>query len=98
MPEIRKSPASVAAGAVIYDIAQARHRAAETATAPAPMSGADAAGISEAARERARALAVVETTPEVRAERVRALRAQIASGQYQPDAREVARAILGRGL
>lgn len=57
----------------------------------------DSNGITPAARELARALHAVEAVDEVRAERVAALRAQIASGTYNPDPREIARHLLERG-
>jgi flagellar biosynthesis anti-sigma factor FlgM len=40
----------------------------------------------------------VEESPEVRAERVAALKAQIANGTYNPDPREVARKLVERGF
>lgn len=70
-------------------------RAVVAETRPAP---ADAAGITGEARELARALHAVEGSAEVRAERVRALRAQIAEGTYNPDPREIARKMIERGF
>ena len=58
----------------------------------------DRAGITANARELNRALNIVVGAPEGRAERVAALREQIANGTYTPDPRDVARAILKRGL
>ena len=58
----------------------------------------DSAGITGEARELGRALQVVESADEVRAERVAALRAQIANGSYSPDPREVAKKLLERGF
>ncbi|MEP6870734.1 MAG: flagellar biosynthesis anti-sigma factor FlgM, partial [Anaerolineaceae bacterium] len=45
-----------------------------------------------------RALEIVDKAREVRADRVAALREQIAKGTYSPDPLEVAREILKRGL
>lgn len=59
---------------------------------------ADSAGITGAARELGRALQAVEAVDDVRAERVAALRAQIANGTYSPDPREVAKKLLERGF
>lgn len=91
MSNIRKTSGS---GAVIYDLASARERAGS----PPADHAVDEAGISANARELSRAHTAVEHTPDVRAERVAALRAQIARGDYNPDPREVARKILERGL
>lgn len=70
-------------------------RAVVAETRPAP---SDAAGITGEARELGRALHAVEASAEVRAERVRALRAQIAEGTYNPDPREIARKMIERGF
>jgi flagellar biosynthesis anti-sigma factor FlgM len=43
-------------------------------------------------------LHVVESSEEVRAERVAALRAQIANGTYNPDPREIAKRLVERGF
>jgi negative regulator of flagellin synthesis FlgM len=67
--------------------------------APAAKAGrGDSSGITSAARELGRALHAVEEIDEVRSERVAALRAQIASGTYRPDPREIAKKLLERGL
>jgi negative regulator of flagellin synthesis FlgM len=58
----------------------------------------DSAGITDAARELSGALRAVVESPEVRAERVAALKAQIANGTYNPDPREVARKLVERGF
>ncbi|MFN0145892.1 MAG: flagellar biosynthesis anti-sigma factor FlgM [Dehalococcoidia bacterium] len=95
MTEVRKSAGPPAARAVVYDIAQARARAASrTATAEAP----DAAGFSDGARELARAREAAEMAPEVRSEKVKALKHQIENGQYKPDPREIARSLVERGF
>ena len=58
----------------------------------------DSAGITDTAREPSSALHVVEESEEVRAERIRALREQIANGTYNPDPHEVARKLLEHGF
>ncbi len=95
MSEIKKTAIASPAGAIVYDISP-KIRAAHTNSAT--LSRADNAGITEGARELSRARGAVEEARDVRTERVEALRAQIANGAYQPDAREVAQAILRRGL
>ncbi|MBI2765845.1 MAG: flagellar biosynthesis anti-sigma factor FlgM [Chloroflexi bacterium] len=96
MADIGRTPRPAGTGAVIYDISQARARAA---AAPAEASApADSAGFTESAQELARAHEAVKASPGVRAERVKALKQQIESGKYNPDPREVARKILERGL
>lgn len=92
MEEIQK-PTEVAALGMIYELAAVRRRRA--AAAPAPRDGAQ---IGDGARELNRASAIVGAAPDVRAERVAILRAEIERGTYEPDAREVARNILARGL
>ncbi|GIW13413.1 MAG: hypothetical protein KatS3mg062_0852 [Tepidiforma sp.] len=69
-------------------------RAVRPAVAPEP---ADRAGITEDARELARALQAVQDAPEVRELRVAALRRAIAEGRYAPDPREIARKLMERG-
>ena len=73
----------------------ARHRGPATIERPERV---DSAGITDAARELAGALRTVEESPEVRAERIAALKAQIANGTYNPDPREVARRLVQRGF
>lgn len=58
----------------------------------------DSAGITENARELGRARESVESAPDIRENRVRALRAAIANGTYQSDPEEVARRLLDRGF
>ncbi len=58
----------------------------------------DGAVITDTARELSSALHVVEEAEEVRAERIRALREQIANGTYNPDPHEVARKLLEHGF
>ncbi len=96
MSEIRKTTAG-APGAVVYDITtriRTTPRGGSANAAPA----SDQAGITEGARELSRAHTAVQDSRDVRTERVMELRAQIAKGAYQPDAREIAQAILKRGL
>ncbi len=93
MPDVGRTRTTGVSG-VVYDFSRAQaRRAAATAAQPA-----DSAGISEDARELARAREVVEAAPDVRPERVRALQQQIRNGSYNPDPREVAKQILERGL
>jgi negative regulator of flagellin synthesis FlgM len=58
----------------------------------------DSAGITQNARELAQARTVVEESPEVRAEKVAALKAAIANGTYNADPREIARSLMAKGL
>ena len=93
MADIQKAGETPAAPGVIYDIARARRRTTARAAALP-----DDAVIGDQARELSHAAAVVEAAPEVRTFRVAQLRAEIQKGTYQPDAREIARQILSRGL
>ncbi|MCK9518528.1 MAG: flagellar biosynthesis anti-sigma factor FlgM [Dehalococcoidia bacterium] len=90
MSNIRKTSGS---RAVIYDLSSARARSTSATADPA-----DKSGISDDARELSRARGAVDQAQDVRAERVAALRAQIARGEYRADPREVARKILERGI
>jgi flagellar biosynthesis anti-sigma factor FlgM len=45
-----------------------------------------------------KALRIVKSSPDVRAARIAALRAQIAAGTYRPDPQEIARRIIQQGL
>jgi negative regulator of flagellin synthesis FlgM len=69
-------------------------RGPRPASTPGP---ADRAGITNEARELARALEAVQAAPEVRELRVAALRRAIAEGRYQPDPRVIARKLMERG-
>ncbi len=82
MSDPKKPAGGTPVQGVVYDISAARRRAAARA----------------AARELSHALLAVEDSPEMRAEKVRALRAQIANGTYRPDPRDVARHMLERGF
>lgn len=95
MSEIRKARAAGVQG-VVYDITS-RPRSTRSNHAE-PVSDFDEAGITHGGRELARALAIVRSAADVRIDRVRALQAQIANGAYEPDPRQIARAILGRGF
>lgn len=95
MSQVRKTSGGSAAHGVVLDLAE-RRRQLETIDASA--KAADGAGVSEDARELARAPGVVEASPEVRAERVAQLKAQIANGTYNPDPEEVAKKLLERGF
>ncbi|MGK2964281.1 MAG: flagellar biosynthesis anti-sigma factor FlgM [Tepidiformaceae bacterium] len=64
--------------------------------AAAPQPGSDA--MNAHVDEFRRALRIVKSTPDVRAARVAALRAQIAAGTYRPDPQEIARRIIQQGL
>ena len=93
MGEVQKAGETPVAAGIIYDITRARRRT----SAPAAAQPDDAV-IGDEARELSRAAAMVEAAPEIRAFRVAQLRAEIQKGSYQPDAREIARQILSRGL
>lgn len=63
-----------------------------------PLEPMDRAGITEDARELARALEAVRDAPELRELRIAALRKAVAEGTYQPDPREIARRLVERGF
>ncbi len=94
MPEVKKTSASNATRGAVYEMLRARTSAPEGP----PSARTDTSGITAAARELSAALHAVEGADEVRAERVRALRKQIANGTYNPDPREVAIKLLERGF
>ncbi|MEX0781798.1 MAG: flagellar biosynthesis anti-sigma factor FlgM [Dehalococcoidia bacterium] len=94
MSQVRKTSSTSPAHGPI-DLAE-RRRQAESAEPSA--KSADQARVSESARELARAHGAVEASPEVRAERVAQLKAQIADGNYNPDPKEVAKKLLERGF
>ena len=94
MSDVRKLTSAVSARGGVTDIAEARAR-----SGAAPVhSRHDSAGFSERACELSRADLAVHETSEVRAEKIRALRAQIQAGEYRPDPRTIARSILERGF
>lgn len=94
MAGVRKTSGSSAPRGAVYDFAKARANAATIErTGPG-----DTAGITSEARELSSALRAVEESEEVRAAKVASLRAQIASGTYNPDPREIARRMVERGF
>lgn len=95
MSELKKVTTVSPGGAIVHEM-MPRVRPVDRG-APVPFRP-DSAGITEGAREMARAYAAVEGSRDIRTERVDALRAEIVSGHYQPDARQIAQAILKRGL
>jgi negative regulator of flagellin synthesis FlgM len=94
MAGVRKSGGTSGTGGIAFD--RSRSRAGLAAVESAPRS--DSTGITEGARELSSALHVVESSEDVRAERVAALRAQIANGTYNPDPREIAKRLVERGF
>ncbi len=91
---VRKTSGTSATGGVVYDLARAR----TPAPATEPPARGDSSGITPAARELSSALHVVEASDDVRAEKVKALREQIANGTYNPDPKEIARKLVERGF
>ena len=94
MPGVRKTTGVSARQGVVRDFRSPR---------PQPAAGpsverADSTGATERARDLAAALAAVELSEEVRANRVAELKAKIANGTYNPDPREVARKMVERGF
>lgn len=94
MAGVKRTSGPGATGGVVYDFSGKR---AGAATAER-VERSDSAGITGQARELAAALHAVEESDEVRAERVLALKAQVANGTYNPDPREVARKLVERGF
>jgi flagellar biosynthesis anti-sigma factor FlgM len=94
MAEIRKTASAPGTGAVIYDFPSGRARV----IAAEPMERKDTAGITESARELARARDAVFAAPETRGLRIAELRSLIDRGAYQPDPKDIARRILDAGL
>jgi negative regulator of flagellin synthesis FlgM len=95
MAEIRRTPAATGANGVVYDFAKRARIETNETDSDAP---ADRVGITESARELSRAHSAVEAAPDVRTERVRALKQQIQNGTYQPDPKEIAKRILDKGF
>lgn len=91
---VRKTSGAGAASGVVYDLVRGRTGAPGTE----PQTRADSAGITSEARELSSALHAVEAADDVRAEKVRALREQIANGTYAPDPREIAKKLVERGF
>lgn len=94
MAGVRKTSGAGESRGVVYQFPVGRVRVAPTAAA----DGRDSTGVTPEAREMSRARGVVDAAPEIRAERVRELKEQIANGTYRPDPREVAQAIAKHGL
>ncbi|MEX1022298.1 MAG: flagellar biosynthesis anti-sigma factor FlgM [Dehalococcoidia bacterium] len=89
----------------IYRQHVAQSEAAEAAGASRRADGTSAAGrrtdrvtLSEGAREFARIMDAVQQSPDVRADRVEALRAQIETGQYAVDHTGLAALLVDRGI
>jgi negative regulator of flagellin synthesis FlgM len=95
MSQVRKTSGTSTTQGVVYDLAERRRQAEST---DAAAKAADHAGVSEGARELRRASQAVGASPDVRAERVAELKAQIANGTYNPDPKEVAKKLLERGF
>lgn len=93
MAQIRKTGRTESSPAVVYDFSTRSPRKME----PEP-AGADEAPITENARELHRARQAVDAAPDVRAARVKALRKQVAQGNYHPDPGDIAREMLERGF
>jgi len=70
--------------------AEAAGQAQTGKTEKANQTGADNVELSSRAREVQQAAALAKAAPDVRAERVAALKQQVASGKYQVDSMEVA--------
>lgn len=94
MAGVRKASGAGAPRGVVYDFPKSRVNSATAERA----ERTDSSGITGEARELAGALQAVEESEEVRAEKVRALREQIANGTYNPDPREIARKLVERGF
>ena len=94
MSGVRKTSGSSATRGVVRDFPSGRSQAATADR----IDRTDSSGITDRARELAGALHVVGESDEVRAERVAALKAQIANGTYNPDPREIARRLVERGF
>lgn len=60
-----------------------------------PSMGSDRLEISESSRLFSEALKVAQSTVDVRADRVDAIREQISNGQYRVDSRQIAEKMLG---
>ena len=93
MAGVKKTSGASDARAVVHDFSKARPQAKSGDS----VECADTSG-TPAERELAAARRIVEETDEIRAERVRALKEQIAKGTYHPDPREIARKLLERGF
>ena len=94
MAGVRKASSTDAPRGVVYDFSRAR----TAPVAPARADSGDSSGITPEARELAAALGLVDEAAEIRAEKVRALKEQIASGTYNPDPREIAKKMVEQGF
>lgn len=94
MASVRRTSSAERVRKVVTELPDKGERAGR-ASSSRPVDRVDATG---EARELARARERVEAAPEIRAEKVRRLKEQIARGEYKPDPREVARKILEHGL
>lgn len=93
---IQGTRASGTTTATIVDFA--KHKESREAAASESVPSSDSSGITNGARELSQAREVVEASPEVRAEKVAALKAAIANGTYDADPRAIARSLLEKGL
>lgn len=92
-----------ASGVYQRQVAHAQTASAPEPARPAVRGGAaaprtDAVSLSASARSFARVMEAVQRQPDVRAERVAAVRAQIASGAYGIDAQLIAQRLHERGF
>jgi negative regulator of flagellin synthesis FlgM len=94
MAGVRKSSGTGATRGVVYDLARAR---SGSAASGARVRG-DRSSVTQEEGELSTALQAAEASDEVRAEKVRALREQIANGSYNPDPREIAKSLIERGF
>lgn len=69
---------------------------ASKAEAPGTVQRSDDAALSATGQEISKAMALISKTPDVRLDRVEALKAQFAAGTYQVSGKDVAEAILRR--
>jgi flagellar biosynthesis anti-sigma factor FlgM len=90
MSHLRKTPGTSSTRGVVYDLAERRRRMKSVDGGPPGAGEADASDLQRPG--------AVDAPPELRAERVARLKAQIADGTYNPDPMEVARKLLERGF
>ncbi len=91
---VEKTNGPTGPSAVIYQF-----RPRDPATVARPQSGgADAAAFTADARRLGKAAPIVESSADVRTERVRELKTAIADGTYEADDRAVARKLLATVL
>ena len=94
MAGVRKASRADVQGGLIYDLSRSR----VAPVAPARVDSGDNSGITPEARQLAAALGAVDEAADVRAEKVRALKEQIANGTYNPDPREIAKKMVQQGF